>query len=94
MKKFVSILVLALAFVSCISFSSCQSCQRELKNIGSDWGGGLQRTAVLMDYQGDTLRTWTGKFDIRDNGADNQIFFDLDGKRVWIQGGIFVSEEL
>ena len=31
--------------------------------------------------------------DIRDQGSDNQIFFDIDGKRVWIQGGIFISEE-
>jgi hypothetical protein len=46
-----------------------------------------------MDYTGDTIATWEGKFDIRDNGSDNQIFFDIDGKRVWIQGGIFVSEE-
>ena len=42
---------------------------------------------------GDTIETWHGKFDIRDSGSDNQIFFDLDGKRVWIQGDIFVSEE-
>ena len=93
MKKVIRIAVICIMAIVAISTTSCQSCQRELKNIGSDWGGGLHRTAVLMDYEGDTLRTWSGKFDIRDNGADNQIFFDLDGKRVWIQGGIFVSEE-
>ncbi len=74
-------------------FTSCESCSRELKNISSDFGGGLNRTAVLLDYNGDTITTWSGKFDIRDNGSDNQIFFDFNGKRVWIQGGIFISEE-
>ena len=73
------------------TFASCESCSRGMK---SDWSGGLHRTAVLLDYEGDTIKTWTGKFDIRDQGSDNQIFFDINGKRVWIQGGIFISEEL
>lgn len=73
--------------------TSCESCSRKIKTIESDFGGGLDRTAVLMDYNGDTIKIWKGKFDIRDTGSDNQIFFDLDGKRIWIQGGIFVSEE-
>lgn len=46
-----------------------------------------------MDYNGNVIKRWDGKFDIRDSGSDNQIFFDIDGKRVWIQGGIFLSEE-
>lgn len=93
MKK-ISIVAICLCLLAiAFSFSSCESCQREMKSIKSDWGGGLERTAVLMDYNGDTIKVWSGKFDIRDNGSDNQIFFDVDGKRVWIQGGIFVSEE-
>lgn len=94
MKKstiYAAITIILIALFSFL-FSSCESCNRQLKSIDSDFGG-LNRTAVLMDYNGDTIKTWEGKFDIRDNGADNQIFFDLDGKRVWIQGGIFVSEE-
>lgn len=88
------IFILVIMFVAACVLSGCTEGQkRELKNIQSDWGGGIERTAVLMDYNGDTIKTWHGKFDIRDSGSDNQIFFDLDGKRVWIQGGIFVSEE-
>ena len=96
MKKRNRIIVWVVSIVAVIALFFAfgpQSCQREIKNIGSDWGGGLNRHAVLMDYEGDTIRTWSGKFDIRDEGNDNQIFFDIDGKRVWIQGGIFVSEE-
>lgn len=88
------ITILFIVFVSVIIPVGCTEGQkRDLKNIKSDWGGGIERTAVLMDYNGDTIKTWQGKFDIRDSGSDNQIFFDLNGKRVWIQGGIFVSEE-
>ena len=90
MKK---ILHIILILIGIVIFSSCESCSRELKSIHSDFHGGLQRTLVLMDYQGDTIKVWDGKFDIRDEGADNQVFFDLNGKRVWIQGGIVVSEE-
>lgn len=88
------ITILFIAFLAVVAMTGCTEGQkRELKNIQSDWGGGIERTAVLMDYNGDTIKTWHGKFDIRDTGSDNQIFFDLNGKRVWIQGGIFVSEE-
>lgn len=86
-------IVVVLALVFAFFAFGPQSCKREIKSIGSDWGGGINRTAVLMDYNGDTIATWEGKFDIRDEGEDNQIFFDIDGKRVWIQGGIFLSEE-
>ena len=67
--------------------------KRELKSFESNWNGGLNRTLTLYDYNGNVIKTWEGKFDIRDSGSDNQIFFDLDGKRIWIQGGIVVSEE-
>ncbi len=90
MKKLLIVIVCA---ISLCMFSSCESCSRQMKSIGSDIGGGLNRTTVLLDYNGDTIKMWEGKFDIRDTGSDNQIFFDLDGKRVWIQGGIFLSEE-
>lgn len=89
MKKTIFILLAAL-----LVFTGCTEEQkRDIKSISSNWTGGLNRTVTLMDYQGDTLKQWHGKFDIRDVGSDNQIYFDLNGKRVWIQGGIVVSEE-
>lgn len=95
MKKLLKSLVIIISVILLgININSCASCSREWKSLGSDIGGGLHRTATLYDYNGDTIKTWTGKFDIRDSGSDNQIFFDLNGKRIWIQGGIFVSEEL
>lgn len=93
MKRVKFIIAMVCLCTMVFSFTSCESCSRGMKSIGSDLGGGLERTAVLMDYNGDTIKVWSGKFDIRDSGSDNQIFFDLNGKRIWIQGGIFLSEE-
>ena len=87
------ILFTLIAVICVLNFTSCESCSRNVKSIKSDVGGGLERTLVVYDYDGDTLSVYEGKFDIRDNGADNQVFFDLNGKRVWIQGGIVISEE-
>ena len=85
-----ALLVAGIIATSC----ACESLKREVKSIQSEMGGGLYRTVTLMDYQGDTIKQWTGKFDVRDSGSDNQVYFDLNGKRVWIQGGIVVNEEL
>lgn len=92
-RKITNMLVMCFLFTLLQTFTSCESCSREIKSLKSDLGGGLERTAVLMDYNGDTIKMWSGKFDIRDDSSDNKIFFDIDGKRVWIQGGIFLSEE-
>ena len=88
-----TLLIFVGLFAILASFNSCESCSRFKKSWKSEYHGGLERTATLYDYNGDTLGYWEGKFDIRDSGSDNQIFFDLNDKRVWIQGGIFVTEE-
>lgn len=43
-------------------------------------------------YDGDLLRTYTGKFDVSDSSSET--YFDLNGKRVIIQGGIVINEEV
>ena len=97
MKKKIFALVLLVGVA--LASTGCESCSRGIKSIKSDWGGGLYRRVTLMDYQGDTLKQWEGKFDVRDEGSDNQVYFDRPDshglkKRVWIQGGIVVNEEL
>lgn len=93
MKKTIKTIAFVCAVVIMATLQSCESCNRFKKSWNSDFNGGLNRSAVLLDYQGDTIKVWHGKFDIRDSGSDNQIFFDINEKRVWIQGGIFISEE-
>ena len=83
---------IALAIAWCSASAAASSCSRELKPIGSNVSGGLDRTVTLYDYQGDVLGSWSGRFDVSED--DNEVFFDdAEGKRVIIQGGIVVCEE-
>lgn len=76
----------------CVALGGCASCSREMKSLSSDFGGGLHRKVTLYDYDGEILGQWEGVFDVSEN--DQEVYFDLDGKRVIIQGGIVVNEEL
>jgi hypothetical protein len=95
MKKFI-LAIIALLFL----FTGCESWKRMMKDVKSDYGGGLHRTVTLLDYQGDTVKQWTGKFDVQfDTSGAGQVLFDYinensERKRVVIQGGIVINEEL
>lgn len=65
--------------------------QRALKTQESSFNGGLNRKVTVYSYDGDVLGEWTGKFDVTEN--DQETFFDIDGRRVIIQGGIIINEE-
>lgn len=94
MKKKLGIIVVLVAVVIAItlSMSGCASCSRNIKSMSSDFGGGLNRTVTVYDYNGETIKSWSGKFDVSEN--DNEIFFDDEnGKRVIIHGGIVICEE-
>ncbi|MBQ2408872.1 MAG: hypothetical protein II309_05505, partial [Bacilli bacterium] len=48
----------------------------------------------VYSYDGDLIKSWTGKFDVAENANKNQVYFDnQDGKRVIIDGGIIINEE-
>lgn len=75
-------------------FTGCESCSREMKSIKSDMGGGLNRTVSVYSYDGDLIKSWTGKFDVAENPNKNQVYFDnQNGKRIIIDGGIIINEE-
>ena len=89
MKK--KIAVLALISVMCASLTGCASWQRSVKSLSSDFTGGLDRTVTVYSYDGDILGQWSGKFDVSESSSET--FFDINGKRVIIQGGIIINEE-
>ena len=88
MKK---IIALALILVTIFMLTGCASMERDMKTITSDWGGGLNRTVTVYDYTGDPIQSWTGKIDISE--SENEVWFDLNGKRTIIQGGIIIVQE-
>ena len=89
MKK---IIVVFIAITTiCLCFCGCESLKRGMKTIASDVGGGLERKVTLYSNTGEVIKEWSGKFDMTE--SENEIWFDLDGKRVIIHGGIVISEE-
>lgn len=67
------------------------SIQRQIKSLNSDINGGLNRTVTVYDYIGEPIKSYTGKFDVSE--SENEVYFDLNGKRVIIHGGIVIDEE-
>ena len=74
-----------------MTLSGCAGISRGLKSLGSDISGGLQRTVTVYDYNGNEVKSWSGKIDA-DNMEDRTVF-DLDGKRTIIRGGIVIIQE-
>lgn len=73
-------------------FKNSASGQRALKTQESNFGGGLNRVVEVYSYDGDLIKSWSGEFDVTEN--DQETFFDIDGRRVIIQGGIIINEEV
>lgn len=70
----------------------CASCSRRAKTFQSDMGGGLERTVTLYSLDGKVIAAWEGRIDLA--ATEDEVWFDLDGKRVNINGGIVVVEEV
>jgi hypothetical protein len=72
-------------------YNGTASGQRALKTQESNLDGGLSRTVTVYRYSGDEIASWSGKFDVTEN--DQETYFDIDGRRIIIQGGIIINEE-
>lgn len=92
-SKWFKIGILTIGVVSLVSLSGRSAkWDREMKSTVSNWTGGLNRTVTVYDYNGQEIKSWTGKFDVTED--DNEVYFDDEnGKRVIIQGGIVINEE-
>ena len=88
MKK---IIFIATLMSGIVCLSGCASTRRAIKSIDSEFSNGLERTVTVYDYSGNEIKSWTGKFDV--SSSENEVYFDKDGKRVIIHGGIVINEE-
>ena len=92
MKKAMAVgLIIGVMLIGVTLVAGSSSVKRNIKSVTSDLGGGLERTVTLYDYTGKEIERWTGKFDVSE--SENEVYFDVDGKRVIIHGGIVVNEE-
>lgn len=88
-KKIVALALLAVLLITMLT--GCASWSRGWKSVTSDFGGGLDRTVTVYDYNGNPIQSWSGKLDMSE--SENEVFFDLNGKRVIIHGGIVIATE-
>ena len=52
------------------------------------------RTVTVYDYNGQEIKSWSGKFDVYLKKPTNSVYFDTEeGKRVYINGGIIICED-
>lgn len=77
MKKKIALFIVATIMICGIT--GCASIERGMKDIGSDFGGGLGRTINVYSMTGELIATHSGKVDIEDR--ENSILFELNGKR-------------
>lgn len=87
-------LIFASAVVTIMLLSTgCADFDRSMKDWDSNINGGLDRTLVVYDYNGDVLKEYEGKMDIQVSPSNDKVLFDLDGKRHIIRGGIVIIDE-
>lgn len=85
------IIAIALLALCALCLAGCASWSRSWKSFTSDISGGLDRTITVYDYNGTEIQSWTGKIDISE--SETEIYFDLNGKRTIIHGGIVIVQE-
>ena len=71
--------------------SSCGSCKRFTKDMETNIRAGVERTAILYDYNGKIIKKWEGKIDMSESRTETYLL--VGDKRVIVHGGIMVVEE-
>ena len=90
----ISVFVTVITIILVVFLFLTEGGSRFRKSFTSDFGGGLDRTVTVYDYNGNELATYSGKIDIEEKeGSNGKVKFDLDGKRTIIYGGIVIAQE-
>lgn len=88
----IAILILIVGFIGYETFFT-QSGQRRLKDLKSEYTGGLNRTVTVYDNNGEVIKSWEGRIDVQENSYGNKVLFDLDGKRKVVYNAVVIVEE-
>lgn len=85
MKKFFKpnrIIAIVMLLALCIALCSCtEGFERTMKDINSDYNGGLNRTVKVYDIDGELVAEYSGKFDIETDHSTYILWDDEYGKR-------------
>ena len=92
MKKIFLVMATCIMIALCGVLSGCSaSFQRGMKDIASEYGGGLNRTLTAYSATGEKIGEWKGKIDVEI--SENKVKFDLNGKRTIIYNCIVIVQE-
>lgn len=78
MKKFISLTILSV-FIGAVLTGCTSEWNRSVKDMESNFSGGLNRIINIYSLDGNLIASHEGKVDIEDR--ENSILFDLNGKR-------------
>lgn len=82
MKKIIRIIAMICLLTLILSLCSCgASFDRYIKDLDSNYGGGLHRTVRVYDMEGDLVAEYSGKFDIETDHTNYILWDDEQGKR-------------
>lgn len=73
------VLMIGLGIVACCMKSA--SFNRMVKDVKSDYSGGLDRTVTVYTADGEVLKTYEGKIDL-ESTEGGIVKFDLNGQRI------------
>lgn len=76
MKKLKNMLII---LILVITMTGCASFDRGIKDIKSDFKGGLNREINVYSYNGELIASYKGKIDLEVN--ESKVLFELKGKR-------------
>lgn len=80
-----TVIFISVAILLFLTFGG-QEFQRSAKSVTSNFTGGFDRTVTVYDYSGNEIKSYSGRFDVSD--SDNEVYFDLNGKRIIIMVGL------
>lgn len=91
-----TIVVAIIIIVIALIVSKTEYGKRLIKDTKSNFQGGIDRTIVVYDFEGDEISRYEGKFDIDSSSEGELKFEDENGKRhiiYYSTGTIFVDEK-
>lgn len=74
------IIIVAMAIMLMFA-TSCASLKRDMKDLKSNFGNGLDRIVTVYTADGEVLKTYEGKIDLAPTEG-GIVKFDLNGQRI------------
>ena len=78
--KIIGVILAIILLIAAVYFIMPASLKREIKDVKSDWTGGLNRHLTVYTADGNVLAEYDGKIDLESNES-GVVKFDFKGKR-------------